>query len=106
MTHHPDQHRDQHVARWKSTGMSRAAYCREHRIAYHTFLYWIKQSSAASLSTPPTGFIEVMRPPAHAPERPSPPLASVSFPSGVMMRVLVGTDVDWIGRVVAAVQSC
>jgi hypothetical protein len=106
MTHHSDQPRDQHVARWRSTGMSRAAYCREHRIAYHTFLYWIKQSSAAPLSTAPAGFIEVMRPPAHAPERPSPPVASVSFPSGVMMRVLVGTDVDWIGRVVAAVQSC
>jgi hypothetical protein len=106
MTHHPNQQRDQHVARWRSTSISRAAYCREHHIAYHTFLSWIKHSMAAGSTTAPAGFIEVLRPSVHANVLPAPPVASVSFPSGVMMRFLVGADANWIGRVVAAVQSC
>jgi hypothetical protein len=106
MTLHLENQREQHVACWKASGKSRAAYCREHDIPYPAFISWIKQSTMTSQSLTPSGFIEVLRPPAHVPERQASPVVSVSFPNGVMMRVLVGTDANWIGRVVAAVRSC
>jgi hypothetical protein len=29
-----------HVAEYETSGCSKAAYCREHQINYHRFLYW------------------------------------------------------------------
>ena len=99
-------HREQHIAQWRASGLSRAAYCRQHGIAYHVFISWTKQSAAIAKDNAPSAFIEVLRPSSHVPERQSPTVASISFPSGVMMRVVTVTDADWIGQVVAAVRSC
>jgi hypothetical protein len=99
-------HRDHHIAQWRSSGLSRAAYCRQHGIAYHVFISWTKHSGVITKGATPSAFIEVSRPSYHVPERPSPTVASISFSNGVMMRFVTGTDADWIGRVVAAVRSC
>lgn len=31
------------IERWKSSGQSQRAYCRQHHIAYHVFHYWYKR---------------------------------------------------------------
>src|SRR5580658_5606006 len=99
MTPHLNPHQEQHVAQWRASGLSRAAYCRDNDVSYPTFLSWTKQAAENVPSTRPSAFIEVLRPSADLTEHRSPSIASVSLPSGLMLRVSVGTDADWIGRV-------
>ena len=100
---HLDDQRDHHVTRWRASGLSRAAYCREHGLAYHNFLSWTKQSAVPTRAEP-SGFIEVLRPAVSTAEHAS--LATLTLPSGIILRVAAGMDADWIGRVIAAVRSC
>ncbi len=34
---------EQHISDWELSGLSKAAYCKEHNIAYWCFLYHIKR---------------------------------------------------------------
>jgi transposase-like protein len=36
------------LADWKASGQSISSYCKEHGIAYHSFLYWQKKLSSSS----------------------------------------------------------
>lgn len=95
--------RSHHVSRWHSSGLSRAAYCREHGLAYQPFLAWTKQ---AAIADPKAAFIELPRPSTAVAESLPSPLPTIALPDGLMLRVAPGTDVEWIGRVVAAVRRC
>ena len=33
-----------HIAQWKQSGKSRKAYCMEHQVSYHNFLYHLRKS--------------------------------------------------------------
>ena len=35
-----------HVELWRASGVSRAAYCRQHDLKYATFLTWFKEEAA------------------------------------------------------------
>lgn len=37
-----------HLARFEDSGLSRAAYCRQHRLATHSFDYWRRRFSWSS----------------------------------------------------------
>lgn len=105
MTSHLSVHRDQHIAQWRASGLSRAAYCRDNGIAYHIFRSWTKSSDVTLPDQSPaaTGFIEVRRPPSGFAELRPTSQASISLPTGLTLRITVGTDAQWIGRVIAAV---
>ncbi len=99
--------RQQHFDRWRASGLSRAAYCREHGLVYHTTRSWTRpvntpQSSPESAS----GFIEVLRHPAVITAPPAHEMATVSWTSGATLRVPIGTDPQWIGRIIAEVHPC
>lgn len=32
-----------HLSRWKESGLSQSAYCREHQLNLHRFVYWKKR---------------------------------------------------------------
>lgn len=102
MPHSHDQ-RDRHVSRWRSSGLSRAAYCRKHSLSYQPFLSWTKHSA---ISEAKPAFIELPRLSTGVGESRSSPLPTIALPDGLMLRVAPGTDADWIGRVVAAVRRC
>lgn len=34
---------DDHLSRWKESGLSQSAYCREHELNLHRFIYWKKR---------------------------------------------------------------
>lgn len=107
MPPHPASHVRQQIAQWRASGLSRAAYCREHHIVYHATRSWTKvPDTGSSPSSVSSGFIEVLRPKTEVSDPSSPSLASIALPLGAVMRVTVGTDPQWIGRVIAAVKSC
>jgi hypothetical protein len=84
------------IDRWKASGQSVAAFCAGHRVSQATFYSWRKRLAApARPTTPPV--------PAFAPVRVVPdPTADVVLPSGLIVRVPVGTDPTAVARLVAA----
>lgn len=100
-----DDQRDHHVTRWRASGLSRAAYCREHGLSYQPFLAWTKQRPEVPERGDAPAFIEVRRSPEVTAE-PATSLATLRLPCGVTLRVAVGSDVTWIGRVIATVRAC
>lgn len=108
--HHEDR-REQHVAQWRSSGLSRAAYCRKHALSYPLLLSWTKSDSVVARgggSQASDAFFEVIRPAAiRLPPKPVAwSVASIVLPCGLRLRVAAGTDALWIGQVVSAVRSC
>lgn len=49
---------DSHLDNWSISGLSKAAYCRQAQISYHTFLYYFKKRSR----TNPKGFVRINTP--------------------------------------------
>jgi hypothetical protein len=37
------QYWDEHLSRWNESGLSQSAYCREHQLNLHRFIYWKKR---------------------------------------------------------------
>jgi hypothetical protein len=106
--HPTHQQRERHVTRWRLSGQSRAAFCRAHGLPYYSFLAWIKRPATATPATvDEPGFIEMRRPTTLIAQRTeSSSEATVVLACGLTLRVIPGTDADWIGRVVAAVRRC
>jgi hypothetical protein len=99
--------RQEHIARWRVSGLSRAAYCRQHGIVYHTTRSWNRSADAPDPPQPAgSGFIEVLRPPAVISPLPLGSMATVSWPTGATLRIPTGVDPQWIGRLIAAVRPC
>jgi hypothetical protein len=40
---HSNEEMFSHVSTWMNSGLSQQAFCREHRLAYNTFQYWLKK---------------------------------------------------------------
>ena len=97
----------QHIARWRDSGLSRAAYCRQHGLVYHTTRRWGRPVDAPEVpQAGASGFIEVLRPAAVITPSPSGTMATVSWPTGATLRIPTGVDPQWIGRLIAAVRPC
>lgn len=102
-----DDEGNRHVARWRTSGMSRAAYCREHGLPYQPFLTWTKRSAIATTSlATASGFIEMRRPSSAMAERGPSGGVTLGLPCGLTLRADQGTDANWIGQLVAAVRRC
>ena len=99
---------------WRQSGLSRAAYARQHRIGAHLLTYWEKKflpsvGARESLSTnqPEAGdaanaFVQVPLPMAVS-SRPPPSTASpieIRLVGGALVRVSSGVDPDLLGVVV------
>ena len=99
--------RQEHITRWRASGLSRAAYCRQHGLVYHTTRSWIRSIDTPEGSPPSaSGFIEVLRPAAVITPSPEISTAIVSWPTGATLRIPTGIDPQWIGRIIAAVRPC
>jgi transposase len=84
------------IDRWRVSGQSVAAFCADHRVSEATFYSWRKRLAARARGP--------ARPaPAFAPVRVvSDPTAEVVLPTGLVVRVPVGTDPATVARLVAA----
>ncbi len=87
------------IDRWQSSGQAVAAFCAANRVSQATFSAWRKRLAARDRSTARTA-------PAFAPIRIVPdPTAEVVLPSGLIVRIPVGTDPTTVARLVAALGS-
>jgi hypothetical protein len=84
------------IDRWKASGQSVAAFCAAHRVSQATFYAWRKRLAAGTGSTARTA-------PAFAALRVVPDAtAEVILPTGLIVRVSVGTDPIAVARLIAA----
>ena len=52
----------QHIQKWKRSGLKQAAYCRRHELKLHCFIYWRKRHRRPD--PPPISLVQVKLPPA------------------------------------------
>ena len=86
-----------HVAAWRASGLSQAAYCRQSGLACHRLRDWVRTSRRGGNGGAPAGFIEV-----NLAATPSSSAVSFLMPNGVRVEVVPGTDPRWLAQVVQA----
>jgi len=47
----PQRHWQAHVKALKKSGLSRAEYCRQHKLSYHALTYWQRKMSRSTETT-------------------------------------------------------
>lgn len=99
--------RESHVARWRSSGLSRHAYCRQAGLIYPTFCGWARSCGDATPppESEPGGFIEVARPVPAMSVAPAVTVA-IQLACGTSLLIPQGTDAAWVGCLAAAVRRC
>jgi len=96
--------REAHVALWRESGLSKAAYCREHHLPYQSFVQWSRCTDADGPEAA-GGFLELHD------DRPSSDAGAGCVGGGVRAAIAgVGAlefaahaDPEWIASVVRAV---
>jgi hypothetical protein len=84
------------ISRWKVSGQTVAAFCAVHRVSPASFYSWRQRLAARGPDTSTPA-------PAFAPVRIVPdPIAEVILPSGVVVRVPIGSDPSAVARLIAA----
>jgi hypothetical protein len=85
------------IDRWKVSGQSIAAFCAANHVSQATFYAWRKRLAARTRSTSRTA-------PAFAAVRVVPDAtAEVILPTGLVVRVPIGTDPVAVARLIAAI---
>ena len=82
----------QHIVASEVSGLSGAAFCKQHDLNYGQFNYWRKKLQQGKLVEPSAGFAQVL-PLAVAPNRSSDEL-SVHLPSGIRVSGVNAGNVD------------
>ena len=101
-----------HMTQQKASGLNKLAYCRQAKISYDRFQYWIRPQKGKSGVTPalkePAAFIELPRRQviAKAPDSHAMGAVTIHVAHTISLIVPVATDPDWLGRVIAAVRPC
>jgi len=81
------------ISAWRASGLSVAAWCRDHVINYHRFLYWRKRLAMPAIAQPGR-FVEL--------EFAAPPLALSC--NGVYVHVASGFDENLLSEVLAVLK--
>jgi hypothetical protein len=108
-----ERHWRRKVAEFKSSGLSRAAFCRRRRVNYHTMTYWVKR--LANLDGPGAGgdarasFVEVSLPSGAADatlEWNRPATYEVRLGNGRSIRLGVDFEDEAVARLIRTLESC
>jgi hypothetical protein len=95
------------VEEFRAGDLSLKEFVTKHDVSFHTCQYWIYRKSKKLLaeSKPETKFLPVTVVDSVAPKaRQRPPTELiVELPSGAALRVVVGTDADYVAKLVAAI---
>jgi hypothetical protein len=91
------------VAQWRASGISQAAFARQHRLPAWTFWYWCRKVAGAPTApaTPPaTTFVPVEVMPDTAA-----PVLEITWREGAHLRVRSGASADVVRAAVLALRA-
>jgi transposase-like protein len=89
------------VARWRTSGESRAAFARRHGVSGWSFWYWCRKLS----ETAPPRTAAPMFVPVRVTQEAEAPSIEIVLSDGARVRVREGTPVEWVRAVVMALRS-
>ena len=92
----------QHLDKFRASGLSRGAYCREHGLKLHQLAYQIDRGGKAKASGK-GAFARVVVPEATVKTAARSTTARLCFGGGVALELDAGADPVWIARVIAHV---
>lgn len=99
----------EHVRRWRSSGLTRAAYCAEHGVKAATLSYWAwrldkVQRAVAAPAPMASAFVPVQVAAGTVPIQAAtvPMLVEVSYSGGLRLGLPAGIDVVWAAALVKA----
>jgi transposase-like protein len=85
---------------WLTGNMSKASFCRQHKIKYSTFHYWIKklskEDSPAVASFQENGFSQISISEPIATSHSLQPSAVLTFPSGVRLELFAPLEAGFL----------
>jgi hypothetical protein len=86
-----------HVAQWRTSGLSKRAYCQQCALTYHQMVYWSKKENPViELEVGSGGFVAI----SVSPDERDAGL-SVRLPSGMMIEGIDDRSVDLVGKLIA-----
>lgn len=89
---------ERRVTRWRASGVSMAAYCRQHGLSYWMFVRWRQRIERAVEPALPLTLIPVVGP------TPSGGAITIRLPDGIGIEVEPGFDAGVLSAVVRALQ--
>lgn len=89
---------ERRIARWRASGESMAAYCRQHELSYAAFVWWRRRLGQAITPVSPLTLIPVVAPTS------SGGAITIRLPDGVGIEVERGFDAGVLNAVVRALQ--
>ena len=89
---------EKRIARWRASGLSMAAYCREHGFSYWSYVRWRRRLERAATPAGPLTLIPVVAAPANG------AAITIRLPGGIGIEVERGFDAALLGAVVRALQ--
>jgi hypothetical protein len=87
------------IAGWRASGLSMAAYCREHGLSYWMFVRWRQRIEPTVTPVSPLTLIPVVAP------TPSGGAITIRLPDGIGIEVEPGFDAGVLSTVVRAPQA-
>ena len=95
-----------HLAQWRTSGQSQAAYCREHGLTDHRFRYWKRCLKPEGVADEPSGAEEFL--PVQLVSRSATTIDSgitVRLPTGLGLELRSGFDTQTLRSVVQALSG-
>ncbi len=91
---------ESHVLAWRDSGFSKARYCRENKLRYHQFIYWIPKVGLKiqpRIDTAPTPKLlpVVIKQSAVSPE------LQIKLPNGIIISGITVDSVEVLGALMA-----
>lgn len=90
---------ERRVARWRASGVSMAAYCRQHGLSYWMFVRWRQRIEQTVAPAPPLTLIPVVAPTS------SGGAITIRLPDGIGIEVEPGFDAGVLSAVMRALQG-
>ncbi len=86
-----------HVSQWRTSGLSKMAYCQQFALAYHQMVYWSKKEiSSVVPETRSGGFVAVS---VSANTRDSG--LSLRLPNGITIEGITDGSIELVGKLIA-----
>ncbi len=92
----------EHVRRWRSGGLTRAAYCAEQGVKAATLSYWAWRLDKAQRAVVPAPMVPAFVPVQVVPAATVPMMVEVSYAGGLRLGLPAGIDVVWATALVRA----
>jgi hypothetical protein len=82
-----------HVVRWRTSGLSRSAYCEQHGLKLHCLVYWIKRCPPESAISPALTLVRASVVSIAATPMP----LVLECPNGSRLQLPANTSPEWLG---------